>query len=146
MIETKNLTKKFDSFTAVDSLDLRIETGEFFGLLGPNGAGKTTTINAIIDLLEDISLSVLDLEDETATLGEYVEELDHDLGALEEECYDCDCCEDDDCDCCGDDFEELECPACGETIYLDPDAIPDDHLIVCPSCNREIEVKEEEAE
>ena len=102
----------------------------------------------IIDLLEDISLSVLDLEDETATLGEYVEELDHDLGALEEECYDCDCCEDDDCDCdcCGDDFEELECPACGETIYLDPDAIPDDHLIVCPSCNREIEVKEEEAE
>ena len=40
MIETKNLTKKFDSFTAVDSLDLRIETGEFFGLLGPNGAGK----------------------------------------------------------------------------------------------------------
>ena len=34
MIETKNLTKKFDSFTAVDSLDLRIETGEFFGLLG----------------------------------------------------------------------------------------------------------------
>ena len=40
MIETKNLTKKFDSFTAVDSLDLRIETGEFFGLLGPNGAGR----------------------------------------------------------------------------------------------------------
>ena len=40
MIETKNLTKTFDSFTAVDSLDLRIETGEFFGLLGPNGAGK----------------------------------------------------------------------------------------------------------
>ena len=40
MIETKNLTKKFDSFTAVDSLDLRIETGEFFGLLGPNGAAS----------------------------------------------------------------------------------------------------------
>ena len=47
MIETKNLTKKFDSFTAVDSLDLRIETGEFFGLLGPNGAGKTTITNLI---------------------------------------------------------------------------------------------------
>ena len=69
----------------------------------------------IIDLLEDISLSVLDLEDETATLGEYVEELDHDLGELEEDCYNCDCCEDDDCDCCGD-FEELKCPACGESI------------------------------
>ena len=91
----------------------------------------------IIDLLEDISLSVLDLEDETATLGEYVEELDHDLGELEEDCYNCDCCGD---------FEELKCPACGESIYLDPDAIPEDHLIVCPSCNREIEVKVEEAE
>lgn len=40
MIETRNLTKTFDNFTAVDSLDLKIETGEFFGLLGPNGAGK----------------------------------------------------------------------------------------------------------
>ena len=47
----KNLTKKFDSFTAVDSLDLRIETGEFFGLLGPNGAGKTTTISLLSTLL-----------------------------------------------------------------------------------------------
>ena len=51
MIETKNLTKKFDNFTAVDSLNLRIETGEFFGLLGPNGAGKTTTISLLSTLL-----------------------------------------------------------------------------------------------
>ena len=51
MIETKKLTKKFDDFTAVDSLDLRIETGEFFGLLGPNGAGKTTTISLLSTLL-----------------------------------------------------------------------------------------------
>ena len=45
MIELSDLTKKFDTFTAVDHLNLRIETGEFFGLLGPNGAGKTTTIS-----------------------------------------------------------------------------------------------------
>jgi ABC-2 type transport system ATP-binding protein len=51
MIELKNLTKKFDSFTAVDSLNLTIETGEFFGLLGPNGAGKTTTISMLSTLL-----------------------------------------------------------------------------------------------
>ncbi len=51
MIELKNLTKKFDDFTAVDSLNLKIETGEFFGLLGPNGAGKTTTISMICTLL-----------------------------------------------------------------------------------------------
>ena len=51
MIETKNLPKTFDNFTAVDSLDLKIETGEFFGLLGPNGAGKTTTISLLSTLL-----------------------------------------------------------------------------------------------
>ena len=51
MIELKNLTKKFDNFTAVDHLSLRIETGEFFGLLGPNGAGKTTTISMMSTVL-----------------------------------------------------------------------------------------------
>lgn len=51
MIEIKNLTKKFDDFTAVDSLNLTIGRGEFFGLLGPNGAGKTTTIGMLSTLL-----------------------------------------------------------------------------------------------
>ena len=51
MIELRNITKKFDNFTAVDSLNLKIETGEFFGLLGPNGAGKTTTISMLSTLL-----------------------------------------------------------------------------------------------
>ena len=51
MIEIKHLTKQFDDFTAVNSLDLTIQTGEFFGLLGPNGAGKTTTISMLSTLL-----------------------------------------------------------------------------------------------
>ena len=51
MIELKNLTKRFDDFTAVDHLNLTVETGEFFGLLGPNGAGKTTTISMISTVL-----------------------------------------------------------------------------------------------
>ena len=51
MIEIKNLTKKFGDFTAVDHLNLTIETGEFFGLLGPNGAGKTTTISMMSTVL-----------------------------------------------------------------------------------------------
>lgn len=51
MITLNHLTKEFDGFTAVDGLDLQIETGEFFGLLGPNGAGKTTTIGLISTLL-----------------------------------------------------------------------------------------------
>ena len=51
MIEIRNLTKKFGDFTAVDHLDLTINTGEFFGLLGPNGAGKTTTISMLSTVL-----------------------------------------------------------------------------------------------
>ena len=52
MIEIKNLSKKFDNFTAVDNIDLVIESGEFIGVLGPNGAGKTTTIKIITGLLK----------------------------------------------------------------------------------------------
>ncbi|MBR6259680.1 MAG: ATP-binding cassette domain-containing protein, partial [Oscillospiraceae bacterium] len=51
MIEIRELTKRFEDFTAVDHLSLRIETGEFFGLLGPNGAGKTTTISMLSTVL-----------------------------------------------------------------------------------------------
>lgn len=51
MIQLMNLTKKFGEFTAVDGIDLTIETGEFFGLLGPNGAGKSTTIGMMSTLM-----------------------------------------------------------------------------------------------
>ena len=51
MIQLKDLTKKFDDFTAVDHLNLTIETNEFMGLLGPNGAGKTTTISMMSTVL-----------------------------------------------------------------------------------------------
>ena len=59
MIELRDLTKKFGDFTAVDHLDLKIETGEFFGLLGPNGAGKTTTISMMSTVLLPTSGEIL---------------------------------------------------------------------------------------
>ncbi len=59
MIELKGLTKKFGDFTAVDDLNLRVETGEFFGLLGPNGAGKTTTISMVSTVLLPTSGEIL---------------------------------------------------------------------------------------
>jgi len=52
ILEVKNLTKKFNSFVAVDDLSLEIGEGEVLGLLGPNGAGKTTTIQILLGVME----------------------------------------------------------------------------------------------
>lgn len=54
-METKNLTKRFSSFTAVDQVNFHIPKGEIFGLLGPNGAGKTTTIRMLCGILRPSS-------------------------------------------------------------------------------------------
>jgi len=55
---TRGLTRKFGKKIAVKSVDLSIETGEFYGLLGQNGAGKTTTIKTIVGLLRPTSGAV----------------------------------------------------------------------------------------
>ncbi|MCA9447198.1 MAG: ABC transporter ATP-binding protein [Candidatus Omnitrophica bacterium] len=55
MIQIENLTKRFGTKTAVDSLNLEIPKGEIFGFLGPNGAGKTTTIRMLVGLLRTTS-------------------------------------------------------------------------------------------
>jgi len=51
VIETTALTRRFGDLTAVDGLNLVVESGEVFGLLGPNGAGKTTVIKMLTTLL-----------------------------------------------------------------------------------------------
>jgi ABC-2 type transport system ATP-binding protein len=59
MIELRNVTKKFGSFTAVDNISLVVPAGEFFGFLGPNGAGKTTTIKMMAGLFAPTSGQIL---------------------------------------------------------------------------------------
>src|SRR5688500_20340051 len=61
-IETRGLTRRFDDFTAVDDIELRVERGTFYGFLGPTGAGKSTTIKMLTGLLEPSGgkLSVVD--------------------------------------------------------------------------------------
>jgi ABC-2 type transport system ATP-binding protein len=51
-IQTDGLTRRFGDLTAVDSLNLTVESGEVFGFLGPNGAGKSTTINMLLGFLQ----------------------------------------------------------------------------------------------
>jgi lipooligosaccharide transport system ATP-binding protein len=47
VISARGLTKRFNSFTAVDAISFDIEEGICFGFLGPNGAGKTTAMKMI---------------------------------------------------------------------------------------------------
>ncbi len=64
VIQTRDLTKKYGSFVAIDCLNLAVQSGEVFGLLGPNGAGKTTTILMLLGLTEPSAgtVRVLDLD------------------------------------------------------------------------------------
>lgn len=55
MIETVNLTKKYGSFIALDSLNLQVEKGTVFGFVGHNGAGKSTTFSILATLLAPTS-------------------------------------------------------------------------------------------
>lgn len=55
IIETRDLTRKFGSLTAVDNISFDVESGEIFGLLGPNGAGKSTTISMLCTILRPTS-------------------------------------------------------------------------------------------
>src|ERR1700691_4702650 len=61
-ITLENVTKSYDSVTAVNGVNLRVRQGAILGLLGPNGAGKTTTIRMIMNILvpDEGSIKVLD--------------------------------------------------------------------------------------
>lgn len=107
---------------------------------------ETKIINAMIDVLDELALTVADLEDGMDLISEQLDAVDEDLDELEsfvyEELDDCDCCDDDcDCGCCGDDEEEyydVECPSCGEVICVDRDIL-EEGSICCPNCNELLE-------
>jgi len=59
LLETEALTKQFSGLTAVDNVDLTVESGETRAIIGPNGAGKSTFINCITGMLEPSGGSVV---------------------------------------------------------------------------------------
>ena len=117
-----------------------------------NNTKEGKLILALIDLVSDMATAISELEEDVDTAFDYCEELDEDLGAVEEmllddedcdcDCDDCDCdCDDCDCDCdCDDEDEEyfeVECPACGEVICFDSTIDPEE--LVCPACGEKFE-------
>ncbi len=66
VLDVRDLTKRFGSFTAVNGISFTIKPGEILGVLGPNGAGKTTTIQMLLGLVTPTAGSIrmfgLDLE------------------------------------------------------------------------------------
>ena len=84
---------------------------------------KTTKlINALIDIIDDMALTVSDLEDECAALTEQLDAVDEDLADLEEDFYE-DYDDDDDDEYYDDDeeFFEIECPACKTPLQFEFD-------------------------
>ena len=118
--------------------------------LDPN-AKETKLFNAVVDLLDDLCLSVEEMEDAYDELSGQVDEIDEDLGELEEDYYDLDDFndeededddwEEDDDDC----YFEVTCPSCGDTIQLNGEML-EEGSIECPNCgeNLEFDLDEEE--
>ncbi|MFB6163462.1 MAG: ABC transporter ATP-binding protein [Halococcoides sp.] len=74
VIEIEGLVKQYGTVTALDGIDLTVESGEVFGFLGPNGAGKSTTINILLDFVRPTAGSAqvfgMDAQEESVAIRE----------------------------------------------------------------------------
>jgi len=118
---------------------------------------ETKVINALCGIVEQMASEIETLKADTEMVHDYCEELDEDLGDLEEFIYEddeeCDCCdEDEDCCCCCEDDDEDDdsdfycamCPSCGEKVYFDDTIDPED--ILCPACHKPLVDDSEDAD
>ena len=93
---------------------------------------EVKVLNAIIDLLDDLAMSLADLEDGYSDMADQLDAVDEDLGSLEDDFYGDD---EDDEDTC---YYEVTCPNCHETICLSEDIIEDGQMD-CPNCGETLE-------
>lgn len=94
----------------------------------------------IVDVLEDFADAVSELSEEMNDLDDYVETIDEDLSEVEDELFG-EIDDEEDVD-----FVEIECPTCGEIIYLDEDFMDDsedESELICPSCHEKIILEED---
>lgn len=87
-------------------------------------------ISVMIGILEEIGLTIEDLEENALALGEEIDVLSDDLADVEELIFDDDC----DCDCdCDDDSFEVECPNCEEPLVIDDEVLAEG-VVECTNC------------
>ena len=91
-------------------------------------------ISVMIGILEEIGLSIEDLEENTRALGEEIDVLSDDLSDVEDVVFDEDEDEDEDDEDYDDDWFEVECPTCEEPLVIDDKALADG-MIQCPNCH-----------
>ena len=88
-------------------------------------------LSVVIDILEDIGLSIADLEENHLALGDEIDQLSNDLSDIEDIVY-----EDEEED--EEEYFEVECPKCNEKITVD-EGILEGGSIQCPNCGEKIE-------
>ena len=100
-------------------------------------------ISVMIGILEELAMSVEDLEENALNLGEEIDVLSDDLADVEEVVFD----EDEDDEDYDDDWFEVECPACGADILVDDEALAEGE-VECPVCGTRyaMELTEDEAD
>ena len=120
-------------------MDINEKAAYLQGLYEGFGMGTTAPegklIGELIALVGEMAEKINNLEVEAQELRDYCEELDEDLGDVEELLYDDSDDEDEDED--DEEFYEVTCPACGETVYFDEDCDPAD--LACPACGEEFD-------
>lgn len=96
----------------------------------------------IVEILDELTKDVADIEDYVAELTEQVDAVDEDLNSLEEDFYEewdeedeCDCC---DCCDCDEEYYDVTCAACGEDFVVDEETLLDGG-VECPACGEHLE-------
>jgi len=93
-------------------------------------------INVMIGILEEVALSIEDLEENSLALGEEIDVLSDDLADVEAVVFDDEDEDEDDEEEFDDDWFEVECPNCDEVLVVDEDALAEGY-IKCPNCDTE---------
>ena len=95
-------------------------------------------IKALVDLVDDLALTVTDLDEDVDQVVDELDAIDEDLTDLEEVVYENDEDEDEAFDE-DEDMYEITCPSCGETVCVDEDTLMSDNLS-CPACGEKFEI------